>query len=157
MNSSRWTRTMSGYAAGLAGLFLVAIAALNSPATAQETIPEILAQGCEKEVTTYCKSVTPGEGRVVACLYSRGDKLSVDCSFAMYDASEEYEQVMAALRHLARRTACRSHIAQYCKDAPPGGGRVYGCLMKHKAMLTDNCRAALPKAEGLLREAGIIQ
>ncbi len=33
-------------------------------------------KGCEKELVTYCKDVTPGEGRVLACLFAHGDKLS---------------------------------------------------------------------------------
>jgi hypothetical protein len=153
MNSIIWSRTTAGFL----GVILMVMAALSGPAAAQEPIPQILKQGCAKELNTYCKTVSPGEGRVVACLYSRNDKLSVDCAFAMYDASEEYEQVMAALRHIARKTACRSDIAQYCKDVPQGGGRIYECITKNKATLTDGCRAALPKAEGLLKEAGIIQ
>lgn len=157
MNRNTWNRTIPGYAAGLFGLVLIAVASLTGPAAAQESIPQMLQQGCAKELQTYCKSVTPGEGRIVACLYSRSDKLSSNCAFAMYDASEEYEQVMAALRHIARRTACRSDIAAYCKGVPPGGGGIYRCIVKNKATLTDGCRAALPKAEGLLREAGIIR
>ncbi len=122
-----------------------------------QSIPATLLNGCKKEINTHCKSVTPGEGRMAACLYSYNDKISVDCAFAMYDASEQWEQTMAALRHIARKSACRSDIAQYCKGVPPGGGRIYECIRKNKATLTDGCRAALPKAEQLLKSAGILR
>ena len=32
--------------------------------------------GCQKELVTYCQDVTPGNKRVLACLYAYGDKLS---------------------------------------------------------------------------------
>ena len=124
-------------------------------ASAQASIPETLVQGCSTEIVKFCKPVSPGQGRVVACLYAYGDKLSDDCAFAMYDASEQYENTMAALRYLAKKTSCRSDIAAYCKGIPAGGGRIYDCIKKNKATLTDGCRAALPKAEELLRSAGI--
>jgi hypothetical protein len=30
-------------------------------------------EGCNKEFETYCKDVTPGEGRLLACLYAYED------------------------------------------------------------------------------------
>lgn len=37
---------------------------------------ETVAKGCQKEIEGFCKDVTPGQGRVLACLYAYGDKLS---------------------------------------------------------------------------------
>ena len=43
----------------------------------------------EAELETYCKDVTPGDGRILACLYAHGDKLSGQCEYALYDAAEQ--------------------------------------------------------------------
>ncbi|MDH3317934.1 MAG: cysteine rich repeat-containing protein, partial [Gammaproteobacteria bacterium] len=49
---------------------------LSVSVLAAENIVESVAKGCEKELSSYCKNVTVGEGRVLACLYAYGDKLS---------------------------------------------------------------------------------
>ena len=55
-------------------LFLVGLA------SAVEKGPvETVKEGCKKELDMYCKNVTPGKGRVVACLYAYEDKLSGRC------------------------------------------------------------------------------
>ena len=33
-------------------------------------------EGCGSELAEFCSAVTPGQGRVLACLYAHGDKLS---------------------------------------------------------------------------------
>lgn len=128
-----------------------------TPVAAQETIPQMLVNGCGDEIKKFCKKVTPGQGRVAACLYSYGDKISMNCTFAVYDATDKLNQTMAALSHIARKTSCRSDLASYCKGVRPGGGRLYNCIRKNKATLTDGCRAALPKAEMMLRDVGVIK
>ena len=50
-----------------------------------------MAKGCEAAITTTCKDVTPGEGRILACLYAHGDKLSGKCEYALYDAAIQLE------------------------------------------------------------------
>jgi hypothetical protein len=47
-------------------MFFVSISAV----WAADNIIETVAKGCEKELTSYCKDVTPGEGRILACLYA---------------------------------------------------------------------------------------
>lgn len=140
----------------LAASFILSCS-VAATASAQGTIPETLKNGCSKDLKSHCKSVTPGEGRLVACLYAYGDKLSADCAFAVYDAYDQLEAVTAAVAHIVKDTSCRSDIRQYCRNVPPGGGRIFECVNKHKATLTDGCRAALPRAEQLLKSAGIIQ
>ncbi|MDH3279693.1 MAG: cysteine rich repeat-containing protein [Gammaproteobacteria bacterium] len=54
-----------------------------------EPIVETVAQGCEKELQSYCAKVTPGKGRVLACLYAHEDKLSGRCEYALYDAAAQ--------------------------------------------------------------------
>jgi hypothetical protein len=52
-------------------------------AGAQQSLVETVANGCKNEIETYCNDVTPGEGRVLACLYAYSDKLSSTCEYAL--------------------------------------------------------------------------
>ena len=45
-------------------------------ANAQQDLLETVADGCKMEIEKYCGQVTPGQGRILACLFAHGDKLS---------------------------------------------------------------------------------
>ena len=60
------------------------------------------------------------------------------------------------LRFIKDQTGCRSDVAQFCAGMKAGSGRLYNCLNKNKARLTESCIKALPRAEKLLRQAGLI-
>jgi len=143
------------FLAVMLGLAIWSNGFLNS-ARAQATIPQSLALNCGSDINQFCSAITLGGGRVVACLFAHNDKITGQCTYAMYEASDRLTATMAALRHLAKTTSCRSDLRQYCKGVPAGGGRLYSCLRSNRATLTDGCRAVLPKAETLLRRAGII-
>src|SRR5512135_829612 len=85
-------------------------------------IVQTVADGCKTEIETYCKGVTPGEGRVLACLYAYQDKLLSRCEYALYDAAAQLERVVAALTYLANE--CREDLKSYCSDVKPGEGRL---------------------------------
>src|SRR5512135_2531331 len=53
---------------------------------------EIVADGCKTEVDSHCKDVTPGEGRVLACLYDYFDQLSHPCRYALYEAMSQFKR-----------------------------------------------------------------
>jgi len=101
---------------------------------------DIVAEGCKTEIETYCKSVTPGEGRVLACLYAYNDKLSNRCEYALYDASAQLERVVAALAYVANE--CRNDLNTYCSNIQPGEGRLLECLDKNKAKVSSRCKQA---------------
>ena len=58
-------------------------------AGAEQSLVETVANGCKAEIETYCKDVTPGQGRMLACLYAHSDKLSGKCEYALYDAGHD--------------------------------------------------------------------
>src|SRR5512135_1880627 len=91
-------------------------------ASAQQSLVDSVVKGCEKELKTFCKDVTPGEGRVLACLYAFEDKLSGQCEYALYDAAVQLERVVNALAYAANE--CRDDLTKYCSDIKPGEGRV---------------------------------
>ena len=124
-------------------------------ALAQQSITAEVNEKCAKELQTYCKGVTLGEGRVAACLYAYEDKLSAQCAVAVYKGVDDFWAANANIQAYAK--ICSSDLLQYCSEVPAGGGRLYGCIKKNKATLTDACRAALAKAEPDMKRLGLSQ
>jgi len=97
--------------------------------------------GCDKELKEYCKDVTPGEGRVLACLYARGDKLSGRCEYALYDAAAQLERAVQALSYVANE--CGDDLKANCAGIKPGEGRILQCLNKNETKVSKRCKQAL--------------
>jgi len=109
--------------------------------SAQQKLIESVTKGCEKELKTFCKDVTPGEGRVLACLYAHEDKLSGQCEYALYDAAAQLERALNALSYAANE--CRDDLTKFCSDIKPGGGRLMQCIDKNDAKVSKRCKQAL--------------
>jgi hypothetical protein len=77
---------------GVCLLILSGILLFVSPAVAHQSLIDTVATGCKDELEKYCVDVTPGDGRVLACLYAYGDKLSGKCEWALYDASVQLQR-----------------------------------------------------------------
>lgn len=125
-------------------ILLVMVAAvfmLVSNANAAEDIIESVAKGCEKELTSYCSNVTPGEGRVLACLYAHNDKLSGQCEYALYDAAVQLERFVAALSYLANE--CDADLEKFCSAVEAGEGRLLQCLDDNSKKISARCTQAL--------------
>ena len=110
-------------------------------AFALNKVVETVAKGCDKEIKTYCKDVTPGEGRVLACLYAHEDKLTGQCEYALYDAAAQLERFVAALTYVANE--CEDDLEKYCANIQPGQGRLLACLDKNKKKIQKRCKQAL--------------
>ena len=117
-------------------MFLVAL-----PAGAEQNLVESVVTGCRTELETYCKDVTPGEGRILACLYARNDKLSGKCEFALYDAAAQLERAVAALTYVVNE--CANDLNQFCRDVSAGEGRLLTCLEKNDNKVSSRCKEAL--------------
>lgn len=108
---------------------------------AAENIVESVAKGCEKELNSYCKNVTVGEGRVLACLYAFGDKLSGQCEYALYDAAVQLQRFIAALSYVANE--CGEDLEQHCSAVAAGEGRLLACLKSNENEIEPRCSQAL--------------
>ena len=102
---------------------------------------DTVATGCQTELTSYCKDVTPGEGRVLACLYAHEDKLSGQCEYALYDAAAQLDRAVAALTYMANE--CGKDLEKFCSNVPAGEGRVMDCLKKNDQKVSKRCKQAL--------------
>jgi Cysteine rich repeat len=121
----------------IVAMFLVSV----SSAWAADNVIDTVAKGCEKELTSYCKDVTPGEGRILACLYAHSDKLTGQCEYALYDAAVQLERFVAALTYLANE--CDADLEKYCADIAIGEGRVLKCLDDNAEKISARCTQAL--------------
>jgi len=79
------------------GLFLGIQA--SGVGAAQPTLAQQVVAGCGTELESYCKGVTLGEGRLLACLHAYEDKLSSRCDYTLYDAATTLDHAVTALAH----------------------------------------------------------
>lgn len=124
----------------LFGICMMTLFNVNGYAADKGPVDTVL-QGCKAELETYCKAVTPGEGRLLACLYAYEDKLSARCDFALYDASAQLDRAISALAFVANE--CREDLNRYCSNVQPGEGRLLNCLDKQGTKVSKRCTQAL--------------
>jgi hypothetical protein len=98
-------------------------------------------EGCSSELARYCSEVTPGEGRLLACLYAHGDKLSGQCDYALYNAAVRLERAISAITYVV--SECRAELETHCVGIELGEGRVAQCLKDHATHLSPGCDQAL--------------
>ena|ERR1700745_881387 len=97
-------------------------------ALAQQTA---IANACAADIKSLCAGVTPGEGRLEACIKTHSGEASDGCRAAL-------------LKDAAIRNACAADIKQNCAGIPLGSGRLGACMKAHFANLSDACKKALP-------------
>ena len=116
-----------------------------APAPAGDDLVQTVVNGCKKELETYCKAVTPGQGRGLACLYAHSDKLSGQCEYALYDAAAQLERFVAALSYVINE--CGDDLNKLCSGVPAGNGRLLNCLEKNDSKVSGRCKQALKDVE----------
>lgn len=99
---------------------------------------------CSTDMKTWCDTVTPGEGRLLACLAAHEDKLSPRCVNALYDGSAPLQALANSFSIIGR--SCGADIDRLCAAVEPGEGRIRACLNANMPKVTPACRTAL---EGL--------
>jgi len=102
---------------------------------------KVFMEGCRADLDAYCEQVTPGEQRLVACLYAHGDKVSDRCKGNLKDALLLVRAEIAQANFIG--ALCGSDILNHCGDVEPGDGRMTTCLDEKRASLSETCRKAL--------------
>jgi Cysteine rich repeat len=113
----------------------------EQPTPQDITLGQYVAEGCAKDIEAYCKNVTPGEGRILACLVAHEDKLSGRCGYVLSDSASMVDQLLTALSYV--RSACKADVEKLCADVKPGGGRIAACMKKNEDKLGEGCRQAI--------------
>ncbi len=111
-----------------------------------------LETNCRTELETYCQTVTPGQGRGVACLYAHSDKISTPCLTSLYEAEGEFKNAVANVNALI--ADCRADILELCSKVAVGEGRILACLEKNKNKIAPKCRENIKNASEDLGKEG---
>lgn len=130
----------------MVGLVLGLVFLIAMPVAAEQNLVQTVVEGCKVELETYCKDVTPGDGRILACLYARSDKLSGKCEYALYDAAAQLERAVAALAYVVNE--CADDLDQHCSGVAAGEGRLLECIEKNDKSVSGRCKEAI-KTVGL--------
>jgi hypothetical protein len=85
-------------------------------------------RACTTDLKSLCAGITPGGGRIQACLQSHIGELSVGCSAILSRAAWTAKQ-------------CAADIKQFCPDAKYGG--IANCMKPHLGEVSDQCKAAI--------------
>jgi len=124
--------------------FLVSSLAYASGSPAEKEVEAALerfAEGCQQELTTYCKDVTPGEGRVLSCLYAFGDKLTTRCERSLFDSIGQLNRTVANMSYAVQE--CDDDLMANCSEKEVGEGRLLDCLKKNETKVSKKCTTAL--------------
>ena len=113
-------------------------------AVMQGELGEQVLNGCNTELARFCAEVTPGEERLLACLYAHGDKLTKQCDYALYNAAARLERAIGAITYVS--SECRAELETHCADVDVGEGRVAQCLKDHAGEISPGCGQALAEA-----------
>jgi len=132
----------------LAQIFFIGVLlVLTPPATssAQESVAEMVLNGCKKELVSYCSTVTPGRGRLAACLLAHNDKLSEQCGVAFEVGLVQLSMILSTLSYVVEQ--CSDDLDKHCDGVVIGGGRIQRCLSKNRDKLEQKCQTAFSQAE----------
>lgn len=111
----------------------------------QQTVSR-LQDKCGSDVDKLCSGVTPGEGRIAACLESKEDQLSDSCKTAWKSTKQDLSKRMDQA-DVAFRKNCGSDVQKFCSDVPSGKGRLWSCLDQHRSDLSNSCKTFQAKIE----------
>ena len=131
--------------------FAIAVLAISISWTNAYAQQPNLAVDCAAEINNLLRQRYPGfrSHRRLRPIADE-DKIPARCRLTAYLGSDELGVRMKALKGLAK--TCSSDILQYCSKVPAGGGRIYDCLIKNKATLTDDCRSQVPAAQQYMKD-----
>jgi hypothetical protein len=106
-----------------------------------------LGKACAKDIRTYCKTVTPGEGRIVYCMQAHEDKITPRCAYQLEETASVVQTSADSLKDAV--IACNAELTGVCSKIVPGEGRIAACLISNKSTASKECQEAIRKVEAL--------
>ncbi len=107
---------------------LCATLLLSGSTAAVSATPHTLSRYCAVDLKSLCAGITPGEGRIHACLEAHISELSVGCSARLSRAAWVAKE-------------CHADIQQFCPHAVYGS--IASCMKPHLGEVSDPCKGAL--------------
>jgi len=106
-----------------------------------------LENACANDIKKYCRTVTPGEGRMIYCMQAHENKISTKCAFELGEAATSVQSAADALKDAV--IACKAEINGVCGKLVPGQGRIAACLLSNKSTASAGCADAIKKIESM--------
>jgi len=94
-------------------------------------------EACEEEIEVLCEKVSPGHGRVAACLYAHENYLNEPCAMAIVDIGDMLDYVFETVRGTVE--ICAADIESKCAGTKFGEGRVLTCLRENSSDISPEC------------------
>jgi hypothetical protein len=143
---------------GKLGLLPLLAILLAGPASAQTEVGKTILEkltakivklesACAKDIKKYCKTVTPGEGRMIYCMQAHEDKISPRCAYELGETASSVQTSADSLKDAV--IACKAEITGVCGKTVPGQGRIAACLIANKSTASKDCVEAIQKVEAL--------
>jgi hypothetical protein len=129
--------------------FMLSLMPLTT-SSAQETLVDMIRNNCKTELADFCGKVTPGRGRIVACLYAHSDHLAEQCSLAIEIGVVHLNLILSAVSYVVDQ--CNMDLDKFCGDLEIGSNKMYQCMSKNRADLEPACKAAFEQAEEDLKQ-----
>lgn len=132
-------------------VFAATFAILLTSAPATSVRASSLMSACKVDVDTLCNGVREGRGRISACLFAHGSKISGTCKpeLTKVTSSGTFKKMVPAglngLKGTERdtrfRQACAGDIKSHCGGVGSATDRVLACLYAWSNRLTKPCHA----------------
>ena len=123
-------------------VLLVVILMICATPTKQPAAQSIF-DTCKTDLKAYCSQVTPGNGRIISCLYAHEDRLSESCDAATEDLANLLDWFLESVRYVMDQ--CADDIQEHCAKIAFGGGRIFSCLIEKEPSLTVGCKTLVPE------------
>ncbi|MGI9352184.1 MAG: cysteine rich repeat-containing protein [Rhizobiaceae bacterium] len=125
-------------------LMLVVLGMVGTPSTRAQGLLE----ACEQDIDQFCTGVTPGDGRIMSCLYSREDQVTDQCNNAMEDFGDIIDAMFSTIQNAL--AICGPDIEKLCAGTKFGEGRMLTCLSENNSDVQPQCQAVVTQfANGL--------
>ena len=87
-------------------------------------------QECAVDLRSLCGGITPGGGRIRACIMSHMGSLSSACSAKLSRATYVVQ-------------ACEADVTRFCGRVKSGHNRIASCMKPHLREVSGSCKRAL--------------
>lgn len=101
----------------------------------------IVGDGCSKEIAEFCGDVELGGGRMLNCLKSHNDELSIGCQGSLSEGMATVDTALGDANFFGAK--CGRDLKNHCADVEPGKGEMLGCLTDKINFVTKRCVDAL--------------
>jgi sporulation protein YlmC with PRC-barrel domain len=95
---------------------------------------ERIRNACGDDIDRFCGDITPGSGRVAACVQAYSDQLSMRCRLTLRRTADRIEK---AVQNIA--DTCMSAVEQQCGDADD----VRECVKQKASALPQSCQTVV--------------